>query len=358
MAKTSRVNPAVTTVRPTVAAEPINYAGLIITTIKLYGRKNAPDVEIQESLNTGDQVIFNEMDGNEGSKAVFLKDIKQDMSESNVPSYRVFTATYVSPEDAAKIANEGFGEGNCSPFFFVHGFNNEPGYTLGEMMVTAMERFSKEKIHFPIPVIWPNYGSRLGYKYPDQAQYSLEAGENLKKLFDHIPQGMFPKKTLMLHSMGNHVVFNGACGVNLPMFPDGPPGPAPDIEFENIFMVAADVENDIFVDNPSEGWGYKREKASNMQAMLKEGGKIYVVHNQDDVLLKASGIVLNPGRTRLGLDGAYDVRSDLSDFVVNIDTKPFSDADENPDDPNVHSYHLAEWLMPIYANPQKYAADK
>ncbi len=243
----SRTNPAISTARPTAAAAPVNYDGLIVTTIRLY-RENNPEIEIQETLKTGDKVIFNEMDGNEGSKAVFLKDIKQDTSGSNVPSYRVFKATYVSPEDAAKIANEGFGEGGCSPFFFVHGFNNEPGYTLGEMMVTAMERFSKEKVFYPIPVIWPNYGSRLGYKYPDQAQYSLEAGANLKKLFDYIPQGIFPKKTLMCHSMGNHVIFNGACGVNLPMFPDGPPGPAPGIEFDNIFMVAA-VSCDMFIDS-------------------------------------------------------------------------------------------------------------
>lgn len=94
-----------------------------------------------------------------------------------------------------------------------------------------------------------------------------------------------------------------------------------------------------------------------MKQMLKEGGKIYVIHNEDDVLLKAS-VVLNLGRVRLGSNGAYDVRSDLSDYVVNIDTKPFSDADTNPDDPNIHSYHLAEWLVPIYANPQQYSSAK
>ena len=212
----------------------INWDGLIITTIKL----EPPNGKSVEDLVDGDKVVFNEMDGNEATNASFLKDIRQDMNESSRESYRVFTATYVSPPEAAKIANEGYGSG-CTPLFFVHGFNNEPGYTLGTMMPRAKEHCMKEKIFYPIPVIWPVYGSSFGYKLPDQNKYSLKAGVNLKTLVDDVPNHLFPRKTLMCHSMGNHVVFNGACGKDLPVNPYGPPGPPPDVKFDNIFLVAA-----------------------------------------------------------------------------------------------------------------------
>ena len=115
-----------------------------------------------------------------------------------------------------------------------------------------------------------------------------------------------------------------------------------------------DIEKDVFLENPSDGaWGYKREKAANMKAMLHEGGKIYVVHNNDDKALKAS-IVLNLGRARIGAEGAYDVRPDMSDVVVNIDAKSFTDKDEDPDDDRLHSYHFEDWAVQIYCHPEKY----
>eukprot|EP00533_Pseudo-nitzschia_delicatissima_P010343 CAMPEP_0116111502 /NCGR_PEP_ID=MMETSP0327-20121206/18481_1 /TAXON_ID=44447 /ORGANISM="Pseudo-nitzschia delicatissima, Strain B596" /LENGTH=332 /DNA_ID=CAMNT_0003604741 /DNA_START=440 /DNA_END=1437 /DNA_ORIENTATION=+ len=328
----------------------INWDGLIITTIKL----EPPNGKSVEDLVDGDKVVFNEMDGNEASNASFLKEIRQDMNESSRESYRVFTATYVSPPEAAKIANEGYGSG-CTPLFFVHGFNNEPGYTLGTMMPRAKEHCMKEKIFYPIPVIWPVYGSSFGYKLPDQNKYT--------KKNSHVPLD------------GYHVVFNGACGKDLPVNPYGPPGPPPDVKFDNIFLVAAEVCSRLlvligrvdykilflivsrtfcidntfaiifFLENPSDGaWGFKREKAANMKAMLHEGGKIYVVHNNDDKALFAS-IALNFGRARIGAKGAYDVRPDMSDIVVNIDAKPFTDKDEDPDDDRLHSYHFEDWAV-------------
>lgn len=63
----------------------------------------------------------------------------------------------------------------------------------------------------------------------DQEVFSQEAGKLLNSFVDVVPDETFPRKSLMLHSMGNHVVFNGACGMKNP----------PQVQFENIFMVAA-----------------------------------------------------------------------------------------------------------------------
>ena len=206
----------------------IDYDGLIVTTIKL----ELPDGKTVEDLEDGDKVVFSEGGGNEGSKVHFLKDIKQMRWPQGFRwgFKRVFDATYVRPETAAAIAKKGYGTGKEStPLFIVHGFNVEPGSVLQKYMPKALERLGEEKIHFPIPVIWPVDGGVMYYN-KDQDRSALTAGANLGAFVNGVPNDLFPKKSLVCHSMGNHVVFNGALGE---------PGDAPDVKLENIYLVAA-----------------------------------------------------------------------------------------------------------------------
>jgi len=71
----------------------------------------------------------------------------------------------------------------------------------------------------------------------DQEDPSQRAGLELKNFVNAIPNDLFPRKSLLMHSMGNHVVFNGACGVKdeAGQVVDK----APDVQFENIFFEAA-----------------------------------------------------------------------------------------------------------------------
>lgn len=63
----------------------------------------------------------------------------------------------------------------------------------------------------------------------DQETNTIESGKALKAFVDNINNNKtFPRKSLLMHSMGNHVIFNGACKTG-----------APDVQFDNIFMIAA-----------------------------------------------------------------------------------------------------------------------
>jgi len=62
----------------------------------------------------------------------------------------------------------------------------------------------------------------------DSDEHTPAFGRAFFDFVKNIPDKTFPRKSLMMHSMGNHVVFDGAC------YQD-----APQVQFENIFMVAA-----------------------------------------------------------------------------------------------------------------------
>jgi len=321
----------------------IIYNDLIATTIQI---TVLPEGKTVDDLVDGDRVGFNEMEGNDSSKVCFLKDIKQEPGDIRV-SHRSYMATYVSPKSAGELARKGYGDGSDShPIFHVHGFNNEPNWTLGVTMMRAMENCKKTKKNYPIPVIWPNHGNNFPGYAIDSNYNAMRAGRNLKALVDTIPNDIFPVKSIMCHSMGNHVVFDGALGGPKP----------PDVKFKNIFLAGADIPCTIFGPDPPNGkFPNKYQKASNMKATLMEGGKIFVLCNANDTRLRASKIS-NFGE-RLGRYGPDVVREDLKDTVVIVDTTPFSEAETEEEhfDPNMHSYHWEAWAVDVYDHPEKYA---
>eukprot|EP00536_Pseudo-nitzschia_multiseries_P012973 jgi/Psemu1/33755/gm1.33755_g len=102
-----------------------------------------------------------------------------------------------------------------------------------------------------------------------------------------------PKKSIMMHSMGNRAISNGACGKGMA-----------DVQFKNIFMheekidqahnlnqffcfiaTIHDVPFDIFHNYPGNGLKNKETKAEHfIKNMLKKNpdglyvGKIYILH--------------------------------------------------------------------------------
>ena len=211
-----------------MAEETYYYAGLIVTSI---------GVEAIEGKDG--KVKFSEASDN-GTKATFLKEIKMISDPKKVDEgKREFEATEVSLDEAKSIIAKGFGGTDvtdsvtCTPLFIVHGFNVEPSATLSY----PYGGFKEDMAHYPVPVIWASQGSTLLY-LEDQNEDAIAAGKAMEALVNSIPNEAFPRKSLLMHSMGNHAIFNGACADK-----------APDASFENIFMVAAVSESTCILFN-------------------------------------------------------------------------------------------------------------
>jgi len=245
------------------------------------------------------------------------------------------------------------------PLFCVHGYLNEPNDIIDEV-VDDRKKFQNTK-YFPVFVIWPV-----------ETLYTTSTDKNAtdsgKAFFDFvksIPDETFPRKSLMMHSMGNHVVFDGVCFV-------GPPK----VQFENIFMVAADVPHDGFHKNPDEGyrakkdkeiWGFKNDKAKNFYQMLAKNdkglpkGKVVVLFNDTDKALIASSWTINQER-RLGQNGMGTERTWRGSITSNknLIRDEFKNCHANEDCNawagsyfgTAHSYKFHEKSIEIY---QKYA---
>lgn len=339
----------------------VHYKGLVVTTCEVKPKAAGVDVE---NLKHGDEVTFQKSSEN-GKKAVFLMNVKEYDDNGN------FLAEYVSSDKAARFV-ELFDILNstnkdASALFLVHGFNVQPASAMNSI-ASKWKRFVEAGLkYYPIPVIWPcNDGGN--YK-EDQDDPSQKAGDQLKLFVDGIDNKLFPRKSLLMHSMGNHVVFDGSCGFK----EDGTVVVCPpDVQFENIFMVAADVPHDIFWTNPWEydnAWfnkerkkrlyGQKTAKASNFFGMLKRYdsgdkkpvGKIYVVHCPRDSALHGSSWVKN-WETRLGSlghkkDGGDKIRNEFKDYIedynILLEIPKFED-----DSLFWHSYQLETVAIEFY----------
>lgn len=326
------------------------YAGLFITTIVLTPK---------EGKGEGNKVTWTEADPN-GDNATFLKGASMTSDPSVESGKREYEATEVNLEEAKQIIETGFGKGTSTPLFTVHGFNTQPAEVLGfDYIFDTKSRFKDDAKLYPVPVMWAMEEGRSVYG-DTQGGDAFQASLALKALVDFIPNDTFPTKSLLCHSMGNHVVFNGACAVG-----------TPDVQFDNIFMVAADVPVDIFHEKPNESYifkkkvrGNKRVKAENFFGMLakKEDGtpkgKIYILWTEKDRALLVSGILLNPGDTRLGRKGPgwvdgwfrnhYDEKATRKEFRPYIEGINVGDKEFTDDSAMMHSYWWEKWAIDIY----------
>mmetsp|Transcript_57501 Transcript_57501/g.62105 ORF Transcript_57501/g.62105 Transcript_57501/m.62105 type:complete len:314 (-) Transcript_57501:188-1129(-) len=303
----------------------IEYTGLIVTTVELKTEKDGvPITSLQD--NDGKTVYFTGNSSN-GSKAYFLTNIKGTRTGFRRWEY---TATIVSPTKASEIVADGFGNGKETiPLFCIHGASVQINSKLGDAE-EAVYNFKEAGTYYPVPVIWPAGLPGIGY-IPDRNS-SEEAGELFRCFVECIPKGQFPRKSLMMHSMGNFLVHSGKDGNPL------------DVQFDNIFMVAADIPADIFSDDPRNE--DDKEKAVNWKELLgKNGGKIFVVHSTGDIVLRLSASTVNFGEgPRIGLRGTTgNTRDEFNDVVENVN------ATENVGGGLLnHSYQYEKWTIQQY----------
>lgn len=349
------------------------YKQVVLTTI---------DIKIIDGTK---HVEFTSEDSNASNKAVFLKDISSTRTGRN--TYK-FYATYITPEEAKTEIHQDL-EGkvqdpnNVNILFCIHGFNVQPFGCLENMRNRAMSRLEGMGFpYYPVPVLWPcsdvanNWtDTRWQAYYDDQLHPSMDAGKNLKILVDGIDNDLFPKKSLLAHSMGNHVLFNGACGQLDESGKDH--FETPDIYFDNIFMVAADIPHDVFyrasrsgesngrVDYPKgtrefKLFGLKYYKAVALKNMLKKGvdgkplGKIYVLYNDSDRPLMGSASFFANWEDRLGRVGhKYEPGYVLEDMFGKYVESYNYEAELQDDDRGVfgyHSYQFEQNALNYYAS--------
>ncbi len=156
------------------------------------------------------------------NKGVFLCDVAK--MKTSLPGYSFFEATYLTPETAAKKLHEEAGDKHL--LFCVHGDSTEASEWMEEVAKARDSGFYKR--NYPVPVTWPLFSFSLFAYFGNRNNNAKQAGQGLKNFVEIVDNELFPRKSLMMHSMGNHVVFNFACK-------DG----TPNVTFDNIFMVAA-----------------------------------------------------------------------------------------------------------------------
>lgn len=334
------------------------YEGLIVTSI---ATKTDP--------NDSTRVIFDEASPN-GAEAVFLHKINQVNASSVEEGMRAFSATKVSPQAAKEIIDNN-PKGKI-PMFIVHGFTIEVSKLLGSK-ADQLSRFDKGAYYYPVPVMWStdgnlNFGSfgdvvrevfdsvdgssdKIQMYLDDQKTNAISAGKAMKSFVDLVDNDTFPRKSMIMHSMGNHVVFNGACAEE-----------TPDVQFDNIFMVAADVPSDIFQKNPTEPQNNvasqnKFKKATNFMGMLAKNpdnsykGKVYVLWAQNDLLLTISSRLNRDNR--IGFEGPGSIRAEYKDIVEEINVVGKGGLSGFVGDPIGHGYHLSNWAIDIYEEKGK-----
>jgi len=313
-----------------------HYDGIAVTTI---------DYEIPDPSHPNRVRFSGKISGKNNVKAaVFLTNIDH-IEGNNVDSERIYEADKITPLEAYEAFVEEFGD-NVEPLFYIHGFNNEPGWVFKEALrANSNSNLKKYKV---VPVIWPSEGCSVTCYHTDRSENAVGASKGLKDGI--LGLNAFPKKALLTHSMGNWVL-RGAADER--------------VKFDNIFMVAADVPYNLF---ESEFIKDESDDGIEIFNMLKEKpgtstpeGKIYVLSNWGDEALTVSSylLVTNGGVNRLGQAGVhmYDCwgygwcedkgRTDerVRDYIENFVVEPVL---ANLGRPSEHSYHLFDFALEYY----------
>mmetsp|Transcript_10724 Transcript_10724/g.13560 ORF Transcript_10724/g.13560 Transcript_10724/m.13560 type:complete len:377 (+) Transcript_10724:140-1270(+) len=187
----------------------------------------------------------------------------------------------------------------------VHGFQVEPHVWMSE--IKKIQTSNPDAVPYTtIPVIWPSVGKAVGIidldrKYDKEQKIAAQAGVALAAMTesDGTSSTEDISISLLCHSMGNRVLLMFA-----QMAPEAK-------RFDHVFMVAADVWEEVFNERViTDTWcqppwnytNYFKDSGLRLCNMLKDNGKIHVVHYPKDIALLSSHYWENR-RNRLGRHG-------------------------------------------------------
>lgn len=235
----------------------------------------------------------------------------------------------------------------------IHGYRTEPEHWLHTCWKIAntevktgdgtKEDFWKNQL--VIPIIWP--GRTVSYLL--QQGIAKEAGRALALDSIKALDGL-NKVSLMCHSMGNRVLMSYASVHNSKTYKKN---------FENVFMVAADVWEECFNDRVHKGDTYWEFGNAGWKLCQMVVGKIYICYYANDWALNLSknAILTNKGQQRLGRYGSWPqtdtykrctvLKAKLEDFDMG-ETADRKKEVEAADPENYHSYQAAPCVVQLY----------
>ena len=211
--------------------------------------------------------------------------------------------------DALNPNNDAEQEDQPHVTFFVHGFNVGWTASSASYLNLCNRLFSgPNSLGLCVSFDWPSYGNVLGY-YPDRAHARSCADDLtfvLSTLYDYLlvkqaaaiknpDHGCKAKVSMISHSMGNYVLQNAMQNAwtrkNQPLLSS---------LLNQLVMVAADVDNDLFDDGSS---GY----SDGGNAMANLCYRITALYSGRDAVLGMSAGLKHFGTRRLGRSGlAHD----------------------------------------------------
>jgi hypothetical protein len=191
----------------------------------------------------------------------------------------------------------------------VHGFRKQPAEWL-----RACAAYDGGNRFTVVPVLWPASNARTFWEayYEDRrnAQYTAAA---FRPLLEFLEQISGPKN-LMCHSMGNFILKWSA------------PDTAPAQLFDNIFMVAADVDQDIFAPSSQDDKSNTPNNAAAGQRILNLAHRVHVLYSNLDVALW--GRQITTIRTPvLGLHGPPPRETTDRNKVISLKCNDFARSD-------------------------------
>ncbi|MCP3890200.1 MAG: alpha/beta hydrolase [Desulfobulbaceae bacterium] len=245
-------------------------------------------------------------------------------------------------DDYIEVKSEGFFQtlkdlpDETQLLFYLHGFNNnmEPDIFKNTEKLQALMDIVYPNLVYVVPLIWPcddDSALALLDDYWDDQDAADASGPAFARLLGKFDKWRRDKKqqlipcfkriNVLAHSMGNRVLKNALkewaekhSSGNMPQL------------FRNVFMVAADVENEVL------------ERNEDGRHIVDSSRNIVVYYANDDLAMPASKLANIKNKTlsrRMGMTGPEDL-SKLPKCVFEVDCDDFN----NRFDLKGHSYFL------------------
>ncbi|CAH0528866.1 alpha/beta hydrolase [Vibrio hippocampi] len=222
--------------------------------------------------------------------------------------------------------------------FYIHGFNNnmEPDIFENAKKLQSLINEKSQDLVYVVPIIWPcDDDSAIAFidDYWDDQDAADASGPAFARLLGKFDTWRRDTKqqevpclkriNILAHSMGNRVLNNALndwakkyCSGNMPQL------------FRNVFMIAADVENEIL------------EKNQSGRYIVDSCRNLVVYYANDDLAMPASKLVNLKNKTvsrRMGMTGPEQL-SILPKKVYEVDCDDFN----NDYDLKGHTYFLSD----------------
>lgn len=246
--------------------------------------------EKQRFLVDGNSAEANDLD------AVFLLDVER-VNRNGKDYYSGYSVTLEEFKNA--LLYEKKLNPNIKFLVCIHGFNIQPSMTMDEFsnIKEGLKQGENEAVKI-IPLLWPSEARSIA-DYGGDKVISKQAGKAFSAMIDF--SNISIDISLMAHSMGNRALF---------CFAQEERKSNPDIKdvFEHIFMVAADVWEQVFnKDIINEKTWFENEFGSTGLYVANLAKNLHVLWHHADVILQGS-TAANGGRNRLGAKGLNQPR--------------------------------------------------